>query len=195
MLYSFAGTFDGSRIITLLNLFLCGTFLPLSAQSLDSPAILTKIVLFWFLIFSFLLRFSGFPFPYRSLQLRVCSVKKKKKNKYKMGVCLLFLYLAFFFFDVCVQIAHSTILWTVVVFTQEFNCFPGSVRVSPQSCLTLHGPRNCSLPGSSVHGIFSQEYWSGLPFPSPGNLPNPGMEPGSPAQQACTLTTEPQESP
>ena len=30
-------------------------------------------------------------------------------------------------------------------------------------------------------GFFMQEYWSGLPFPSPGDLPNPGIEPGSPA--------------
>ena len=35
---------------------------------------------------------------------------------------------------------------------------------------------DCSLLGSSVHGIFQQEYWSGLPFPSPGDLPNPGIE-------------------
>ena len=103
MLYSFAGTFDGSRIITLLNLFLCGTFLPLSAQSLDSPAILTKIVLFWFLIFSFLLRFSGFPFPYRSLQLRVCSVKKKKKKKKQIqNGCLFIVSLFSIFFLMCV---------------------------------------------------------------------------------------------
>ena len=32
-----------------------------------------------------------------------------------------------------------------------------------------------------------QEYWSGLPFPSPGDLPNPGIEPGSPALQADSL--------
>ena len=35
-----------------------------------------------------------------------------------------------------------------------------------------------------------QEYWSGLPFPSPGNLPNPGNEPRSPALQADTLPSE-----
>ena len=38
-----------------------------------------------------------------------------------------------------------------------------------------------------------QEYWSGLPFPSPGDLPNPGIERGSPALQADTLLSEPQE--
>ena len=40
-------------------------------------------------------------------------------------------------------------------------------------------------------GFSRQEYWSGLPFPSPGNLPDPGIEPGSPAFQADALTSEP----
>ena len=35
-----------------------------------------------------------------------------------------------------------------------------------------------------------QEYWSGLPFPSPGDLPDPGIKPGSPALQADSLPTE-----
>ena len=35
-----------------------------------------------------------------------------------------------------------------------------------------------------------QEYWSGLPFPSPGELPNPGIEPTSPALQADSVPTE-----
>ena len=85
---------------------------------------------------------------------------------------------------------------------------------------------DCSLPGSSVHGILQariletssmkllshvrffvtpwtvahqappsmgfsrQEYWSGLPFPPPGDLSDPGIEPGSPELQADSLTTE-----
>ena len=36
-----------------------------------------------------------------------------------------------------------------------------------------------------------QEYWSGLPIPSPGDLPDPGIEPGSPALQADSLPSEP----
>ena len=36
-----------------------------------------------------------------------------------------------------------------------------------------------------------QEFWSGLPFPSPGDLPNPGIEPGSPALKADALPSEP----
>ena len=37
-------------------------------------------------------------------------------------------------------------------------------------------------------GFSRQEYWRGLPFPSPGDLPNPGIESGSPALQADTFT-------
>ena len=36
-----------------------------------------------------------------------------------------------------------------------------------------------------------QEYWSGLPFPSPGDLPDPGIKPGSPALQTDALLSEP----
>ena len=40
-------------------------------------------------------------------------------------------------------------------------------------------------------GFSRQAYWSGLPFPSPGDLPDPGIEHGSPALQADALTSEP----
>ena len=60
-----------------------------------------------------------------------------------------------------------------------------------QSCLTLCDPIDCSPPGSSVHGIFQARIWSGLPFPSPGDLPNPEIEPGSPTLEADALTSEP----
>ena len=40
-------------------------------------------------------------------------------------------------------------------------------------------------------GFSRQEYWSGLPFPSPGDLPNPGIKPRSPTLQADTLPSEP----
>ena len=40
-------------------------------------------------------------------------------------------------------------------------------------------------------GFPRQEYWSGLPFPLPGALPDPGMEPSSPALQAHSLPSEP----
>ena len=47
------------------------------------------------------------------------------------------------------------------------------------------------MPLLSLEVEFSrQEYWSGLPFPSPGDRPNPGFEPGSPALQADSLPSE-----
>ena len=58
-------------------------------------------------------------------------------------------------------------------------------EIVAQSSLTLCDHMNCSPPGSSVHG---QEYWSGLPFPSPGNLPKQGI---SLALQAYSLKSNP----
>jgi len=40
-------------------------------------------------------------------------------------------------------------------------------------------------------GLSRKEYWSGEPFPSPGDLPDPAIEPGSPALQADSLQSEP----
>ena len=62
---------------------------------------------------------------------------------------------------------------------------------------SLSHVRLFATPWSVAHrappfmGFSRQEYWSGLPFPSPGDLPNPGMEPRSPALQADALTSEP----
>ena len=44
-------------------------------------------------------------------------------------------------------------------------------------------------------GFSRQEYWSGVPFPSPGGLPDPGIKPGSPTVQADALTSEPPGTP
>ena len=60
-----------------------------------------------------------------------------------------------------------------------------------QSCPTLCDPLDCSLPGSSLHGIFRQEYQSRLPFPPPGHHPDPGIKPMSSALQVDSLPTEP----
>ena len=51
----------------------------------------------------------------------------------------------------------------------------------------LTAARQAPLP----MGFPRQEYWSGLPFPSPGDLPNPRIKPGSPALQAHSLLHEP----
>ena len=47
----------------------------------------------------------------------------------------------------------------------------------------------CQAPLSM--GFSRQEYWSGVPFPSPGDLPDPGIEPVSPALAGEFFTTEP----
>ena len=61
-----------------------------------------------------------------------------------------------------------------------------------QLCPTLCDLMDYSLPGSSVHGIFSrQEYWSVLPFPSPGHFPHPGIKSVFPAFQVDPLLSEP----
>ena len=61
-----------------------------------------------------------------------------------------------------------------------------------QSCLTLCNPMDSSLHQAPPSMGFSrQEYWSGLPFPSPGNLLDPGIEPRSPTLQTDALPSEP----
>ena len=57
--------------------------------------------------------------------------------------------------------------------------------------MTLATPRTMALQASLSMGSSRQEYWSELPFPTAGYLPNPGMKPGSPELQADSLPTEP----
>ena len=63
----------------------------------------------------------------------------------------------------------------------DFSTEP-SVNIA-QSCLTICDPMNCSLPGSSVHRTFQARILEWVASPSPGDLPNPGIKPGSPALQ------------
>ena len=63
-----------------------------------------------------------------------------------------------------------------------------------QLCPTLCSPVDCNPQGSSV-GFSRQEYWSGLPCPPPGNLPNPVDEPRSSVLQADSLLSEPPTKP
>ena len=60
-----------------------------------------------------------------------------------------------------------------------------------QSWLTLCHPMSRSPPGSLSMGFPRQEYWSGLPFPFPMGLPDPGIKPASPALAGGLFTTEP----
>ena len=58
------------------------------------------------------------------------------------------------------------------------------------SCPTLATPWPVARQAPLSMGFPRQEYWSGLPFPSPGDLPDPGMELRSPALEADSLLTE-----
>ena len=69
------------------------------------------------------------------------------------------------------------------------------VKVKSLSRVRLFAtPRTVAHQAPLSMGFSRQEYWSGLPFPSPGDLPDPGIEPRSPALQAA-LTSEPQGKP
>jgi len=60
-----------------------------------------------------------------------------------------------------------------------------------QACLILGTPWTLAPQAPLSMEFFRQEYWSGLPFPSPRDLPNPGIELKSPALQADSLPSEP----
>ena len=69
-------------------------------------------------------------------------------------------------------------------FHSAYICLEYSGGLIIKSCLTLWG-LDCSQSGSFVHGIFQAEYWSGLTFPTPGDLPDPGIKPT--AHLSCAL--------
>ena len=81
----------------------------------------------------------------------------------------------------------ATQIWTSRTLSQN-----GGGGLVAKSCPTLVTPWIGSQPGTSVHspGSSRQEYWSGLPFPSPGDISNSGIKPRSPALQADSLLTE-----
>ena len=62
---------------------------------------------------------------------------------------------------------------------------------SLESCPTLCDAMGYSPPGSSVHRILQARIWSALPFPSPGDLLHPGVEPMSPDLAGSFVTSEP----
>ena len=60
------------------------------------------------------------------------------------------------------------------------------------SCVRLFAtPWTVAYQASPSMRFSKQEYWNGLPFPSPGDLPDPGIEPRSPTLEADALTSEP----
>jgi len=76
----------------------------------------------------------------------------------------------------------------MAVILVHFIC---KAKVLAQSCLTLFDSVDCRPQGPLSMGFPRQEDWSGWSFLSPGDLPNPGTEPRSPALQADSLLSEP----
>ena len=64
-----------------------------------------------------------------------------------------------------------------------------------ESCSTLETSWTVASKASLSMGFYSQEYWGGLPFASPEDLPDPGIEPKCPTLQADSLPTELQGKP
>ena len=65
-----------------------------------------------------------------------------------------------------------------------------SLSLVTKLCPTLATPWTVAHQAPLSMGFSRQEYWSGLPFPSPGDLLDPGIKPRSPAMQADSLLTE-----
>ena len=85
----------------------------------------------------------------------------------------------------------SRLLWTsdcLSSLRMVTHCLLSLVSVA-QLCPILCNPMGCSPPLSM--GFSRQEYWSRLPFPSLGDIPDPGIKPGSLALQADSLLFEP----
>ena len=90
---------------------------------------------------------------------------------------------------------YKYLLVMIDTFTGWVEVFPTRIEkaeVKSLSCVRLFvTPWTVAYQTSPSMGFSRQEYWSGLPFLSPGDLPNPGIEPGSPALEADALTSEP----
>ena len=76
-----------------------------------------------------------------------------------------------------------------------WNTLLGGGRLVAKSCPTLAAPWTVACQAPLSMRFSRQEYWSGLPFPSPGDLPDPGIEPRSPELQADSFPTELQGKP
>ena len=77
---------------------------------------------------------------------------------------------------------------SVKIYQGNFSLVVGGLVA--KSCPTLAIPWTGACQAPLSMGFSRQEYWSGLPFPSPGDLPDPGTKPRSPALQADDLPTE-----
>ena len=81
------------------------------------------------------------------------------------------------------DMGHLTLPTSSIYLYHTYHAFAQSY---PTHCDPLY----CIPPGSSVHGVFQARILNGLPFPPPGDLPDPGIEPASPALAGGFFTSE-----
>ena len=112
--------------------------------------------------------------------------------KYSLGICN--------FLEEISSLSHSIVfLYFFALIAEEGFLDPrGLLYLLLYRCLCVFScaqllmtPWSVACQAPMPMEFSMQEYWSGLPFPSPGDLPNPGIEPRSPALQAGALTSEP----
>ena len=86
-----------------------------------------------------------------------------------------------------------TLEWVAISFS---NAWKWKVKVKSLSHVWLFTtPWTAAFQAPLSMGFSRQQYWSGLPLPAPGDLPNPGIEPRSPALQTDALPSEPSRKP
>ena len=93
------------------------------------------------------------------------------------------------------KLDQVTIALCCLTASSLFPAHPTVAVLVTQSCPTLCDPMGCSPPGSSVHGIFQARLLEWIAFPFPGDLPDPGIKPGSPALQEDFFFFSPSEPP
>ena len=112
-----------------------------------------------------------------------------RKNKAGLGTCL-----AVWWLGLCFHCGGARVQSLVGALRSHMS--HESESVVARLCLILCNPMDCSLRFCPLSMGFSrQEPWRGLPFSSPGDLPSPGIEDGSPAFQADSLPSEPPRKP
>ena len=81
--------------------------------------------------------------------------------------------------------------WDLLIIGSSLGNLGVEISEVAQLCVTLCDPMTVAYQAPPSMKFFWQEYWGGLPFPSPGDLPDPGIKPRSPALQADALPSEP----
>ena len=153
---------------------------------------------------------------YHFIPIRMADIKKSTNNKWQRGcaekgtllhcwwerklVQLLWRTVCRFLRKLNSELPYDPTISFLTIYLEKTDDLKGcthtpmfmKVKVEPLCRVRLFAtPWTIAQQAPPSMGFSRQEYWSGLPFPSPGDLSNPGIEPGSPALQADALPSEP----